>query len=78
MEECATSVPHLAHLTTSNSLAVTDKDEQLLLSLRRRLDTGVPALAQASLAAPPLRILALAIFSTLSAYVLTYAWYTEM
>ena len=38
-----TSVPSLAHLATSNRLAVTDKGEQLLLSLRRRLDTGVPA-----------------------------------
>ena len=57
-----TSVPSLAHLATSNRLAVTDKGEQLLLSLRRRLDTGViPALA----------------ISALSAYALTYALYTK-
>ena len=38
LEECATSVPPLAHLATSSCLAVTDKGEQLLVSLRRRLD----------------------------------------
>ena len=52
-----TSVPSLAHLATSNRLAVTDKGKQLLLSLRCPLDTGVPALA----------------ISALSAYTLTYA-----
>ena len=43
--KCMTSVPPLAHLTTSNRLVVTDKGEQLLMSLRRCLDTGVPTLA---------------------------------
>ena len=57
-----TSVPSLAHLATSNRLAVTDKGEQLLLSLRRRLDTGIPALAA---------------ISALSAYALTYALNTK-
>ena len=45
LEECVTSVPSLAHLATSNRLAVTDKGEQLLLSLGRRLDTGQVYLA---------------------------------
>ena len=62
LEECTTSVPPLAHLATSNRLAVTDKGEQLLLSLRCHLDTGVPALVA---------------ISALSAYALTYALYTK-